>query len=366
MADQGVTRREFVQSGAMAAAALAVGGAGPRLARIEDMAEIKKTRSYNPDMEYRRLGKTNIWISAVCMGGHWKRIDTMLKGKQNAGYSQPDADEQTKFHENRYEVVSRCIDLGINLIDACTGGEVMAYAKALKGRREKMFLNYSWFEKEMRSEEWRKTDKLLEGLDSGLREAGLEYVDLWRVTCLEKGGNHTDGEVEQMMAALEKARKQGKCRFTGFSSHDRPWIKKMIEKYPEVVQVVVSPYTAGSRVLPKDSVFESVIKNDVGFLGIKPFASNSLFKGDSSLNSPTREEDDKLARMAIRYILCNPAISAPIPGLINTHQVENVAAAIKERRQLDGEEKAMLDRAGKEMWTKLPEDYQWLKEWDYV
>ena len=28
---------------------------------------------------------------------------------------------------------------------------------------------------------------------------------------------------------LETARKQGKCRFTGFSSHDRPWIKMMIE-----------------------------------------------------------------------------------------------------------------------------------------
>jgi aryl-alcohol dehydrogenase-like predicted oxidoreductase len=255
------------------------------------------------------------------MGGHWKRIDTMLKGQANAGYSQPTGDEQPRFNANRGEVVSRCIDLGINLIDACTGGEVMAYAKALKGRRDKMFLNYSWFEKEMRSAEWRKAEKLLQGLDEGLKEAGLEYVDLWRVTCLEKGGNHTEGELQELVGALDKARKQGKCRFTGVSSHDRPWLKKIIEKYPETIQVIVSPYTAGSRVLPKDSLFESVIKNDVGFLGIKPFGSNSLFKGDSALDSATREEDDKVARMAIRYILCNPAISAPIPGLINTHQV---------------------------------------------
>ena len=41
-----------------------------------------------------------------------------------------------------------------------------------------------------------------------------------------------------MMKALDKARQQGKCRFTGFSSHDRPHIKSMIEKYPDIVQVV--------------------------------------------------------------------------------------------------------------------------------
>ena len=30
-------------------------------------------------------------------------------------------------------------------------------------------------------------------------------------------------------------------------------------------------------------------KHDVGWFGIKPFASNSLFKGDSSPDSPTLE-----------------------------------------------------------------------------
>ena len=48
--------------------------------------------------------------------------------------------------------------------------------------------------------------------------------------------------------------------------------------------------------------------------------------------------------MALRIILCNPAITAPIPGLINAQQVDNVALAIKERRELDREEKAELDR----------------------
>jgi aryl-alcohol dehydrogenase-like predicted oxidoreductase len=69
--------------------------------------------------------------------------------------------------------------------------------------------------------------------------------------------------------------------------------------------------------------------------------------------------------MAIRYILCNPAVSAPIPGLINPHQVDNVAKAVTER-ELDKAEAKELEEAMDEAWAKLPADYQWLKDWEYV
>jgi hypothetical protein len=107
-------------------------------------------------------------------------------------------------------------------------------------------------------------------------------------------------------------------------------------------------------------------KHDVGWFGIKPFASNSLFKGDSSSGNPHAEEDNRLARLAIRYILCNPAITAPIPGLITVDQVDNMALAIMERRVLDTAEKAELDQAMERAWANLPDNYQWLKEWEYV
>ncbi len=70
--------------------------------------------------------------------------------------------------------------------------------------------------------------------------------------------------------------------------------------------------------------------------------------------------------MALRFILSNPAITAPIPGLISKHQVDNAVLAVKERRELDIDEQAYLDKIGEEMWARLPEDYQWLKEWEYV
>jgi aryl-alcohol dehydrogenase-like predicted oxidoreductase len=361
-----LTRRDFMRDGAVAAAGLAVGlgATGSKNAFADGV--IRKTRSYNPEMEYRRLGKTNIWVSAVCLGGHWKRVDKMVPGVFKSGsWLSADLDSDG-FKKNRRDVVSRCIEHGINYIDACTWEEVVAYSEALRGRRDAMYFGFSWFQEELRNANFRTVDALLGTLDKGMRQAKLDYVDVWRITMHEQSGQHSETEVDQMMGALEKARKQGKVRFTGLSSHDRPHIKWMIETYPTVLQVVVTPYTAKSKVLPKDSVFNAIIKNDVGFFGIKPFAGTSLFKGDSSPDSPTREEDDRLARLAIRYILNNPAIAAPIPGMINSHQVDNVAKAVKERRELDAAEAKELEQAMDEAWARLPADYQWLKDWEYV
>ena len=326
-----------------------VGAVGVGLGCSLSSAQTTQTRSYNPDMEYRRLGKTGLMVSAVCLGGHWKRVNVMNQD----------------FDGNRRDVVSRCIERGINYIDACSYHEVMAYSKALEGRREAVYLAASYYEHETRNPDYRTAPKLLESLDKILGDAGLEYTDLWRITCFEPGGNHTFNTSCEIVEALTQAKRQGKARHIGISSHDRRWLKMMIEQFPEI-EVVLFPYTSMSKKAPQDSLFDAVLKQDVGVFGIKPFASNSLFLGDSSPSSPQAMEDDRRARLAIRYILCNPAITAPIPGLISPHQVDNVARAVTERRELDVKEKAELDAYSERAWANLPSHYQWLNDWQYV
>ena len=358
MAAREVSRREFVRESALAAAAVAAGIS----ARA---AEPDKSRilSYNENMEYRRLGKTGWMVSAVCLGGHWKRVRTMVPDCNCDGWTGDVT--HPGFQKNRYEVVSRCIERGMNYIDACSPSEVKAYAKALEGRRDKMYLGFSWSDKELRNAQFRTATALLQAFEEGLREAKLDHVDLWRVTMDQDSHNHPRSVVEEMLQALETAKKQGKARAIGLSSHDRAHIKWMVETFPQI-EVVVTPYHARSMELPKDSLFEAVRKQDVGVFGIKPFASNSLFRGDSTLGSPHAEEDDRLAREAIRYILANPAVTAPIPGLVNVHQVDNVADAVRERRRLDRAEAQELDKAMERAWASLPPDYQFLKNWDTV
>lgn len=367
-----LTRRKFMRNGAMASAGLAAGIvplAAERLSAAQQ-AEISRTCSYNPQMEYRRLGKTGLWVSAVCLGGHWKRIDKIIGSVDSfascENMGNPSAQDMAAFDKNRHDVVSRCIELGINLVDFAGCVEPDAYARALKGRRDSMYTAWSLGAQEMRHPKHRKAKVLLDLFKAGLKHTGLEYADIWRVMMLERGSRHTEGEIEELIKALETACKQGLCRFTGISTHDRRWAKSLIETYPEIIQVLVTPYTADSKEMPRDSLFETLRKHDVGVLGIKPFASNSLFKGNGSPDSPHAAEDNRRARMAIRYILANPAITAPIPGLVSIQQVDNMAQAVRERRRLDRHEKVQLKQATDEMWAKLPEDYTWLKDWKYV
>lgn len=358
-----VTRRGFVAAGVLAGAAQAA----PKTVNRGQIL------NFNEKMEYRRLGKTGLMISAVCLGGHWKRIHTVVPSASPKSACCGDQDTANlgnpEFVRNRHEVVSRCIESGINYVDACSPQEILAYSKVLKGRRDKMYFGFSWHTREPRYPEWRSGKKLVEGLEGGLREAGLDYVDLWRIS-LPMTSIGDLGELRRVEEAtvegLELAKKQGKARFTGVSTHNRIWLNSLITEYPRQIEVVLFPYTADTKALPDDSVFDAIKEKDVGVFGIKPFADRALFKGDSSLQSPTAEQDDRLARLAIRNVLANPAITAPIPGLINLHQVDNVARAIAERRKLDAKERAELDRGAAGMWARLHSSHAWLRNWEYV
>jgi aryl-alcohol dehydrogenase-like predicted oxidoreductase len=244
----------------------------------------------------------------------------------------------------------------------------------------------------MRKSEWQTEAKLTEGFDDGLRQAKLDYVDLWRITCYwQPHTNHTEAHEEAICEALDKAKKAGKARFGGLSTHKHDWAIRMMERYRDSIDVVVVPYTAGSKnahqrvmpggdagwkaeagdVLPQDksmvSLIDAVKKNEVGWFGIKPFASGSVFRARGAVVDATKEADDLRARQTLRYVLCNDALTAPIPGLITTDQVANAAQAVRERREFDLAEQQQFDRMVDEMWASLPRNYEWLRrEWEWV
>ena len=355
-----LTRRRFVRDTATAAAAVAAGL--PRAAQSDAAAIL----NHNPDMEYRRCGRTELMISAVALGGHWKRVVQVIGGKEPSGWMTTKI-KRKDFQQNRHDVVTRCIQRGINYIDACCGEEILAYSRALQGRRDKMYLGYSWHAKESRYEKWRSLKKLQQGLDEGMKKAGLDYIDIWRITLLVDSSQHTPSELESVIAALDWAKQTGRARFTGLSSHEREHLTTLVDTYGDTLDVVLTPYTARTRTVEDSAgLWAAITKHDLGWFGIKPFASNSVFMGDSSPDSPHFEEDNRIARLALRYILCNPAITAPIPGLISVQQVDNAALAVKERRELDVAESEELARAMDRAWQGLPRGYNWLKNWETV
>jgi len=104
MADNRLTRRDFVRDTALATAGAALGLTATKTVRAGNPTgdDTSKIVSYNPEMEYRRCGKTDMMISAVCLGVHWNLIDRVLprkadgQGWLDVGAGVPEFDENRR------------------------------------------------------------------------------------------------------------------------------------------------------------------------------------------------------------------------------------------------------------------------------
>ena len=188
-------RRRLAAAGAALGLTATVHRAGRQSRQGRHQAKIL---NYNPQMEYRRCGKTELMISAVCMGGHWKRIDKVVgRAEQGQGLDRPrrwqpgireePPRRRQPLHRSRHQLHRRLREPGgaglqqgpqgpprqdvpglllVRGRDA-TWARVAAAAKAASRNRP---VDHA---------------KLKDSFDHGLKQAGLEYVDLWRITCHE-------------------------------------------------------------------------------------------------------------------------------------------------------------------------------------
>ena len=148
----------------------------------------------------RILGNTGIPVSIVGIGG-W-HIGAVKDDKEAVRILHTALDEGITFWDNAW--------------DYHDGRSETLMGKALKGRRDKVFLMTKNCERDYKGS--------LKDLDDSLRRLKTDRLDLWQFHELvydndpdwifDKGG---------MKAALE-AQKQGKVRFIGFTGHKIPSI----------------------------------------------------------------------------------------------------------------------------------------------
>ncbi|MHC4641374.1 MAG: aldo/keto reductase [Planctomycetota bacterium] len=342
-----------------------------------------KILNYNQNMHYRRLGKSGLMVSEVSLGGHWKN--------RNAGrYWDHFANEEVPgdVAKNRSDVISACIECGINYLDITTAAECLSYGVALKGRREKMYVGADIHNLGPRNSKLCTVESQSNNVESCLRMLQTDYLDIWRPQAKMDGSN-TDSEIEILIEAFQKLHKAGKVRHLGMSSHSRPWFEHVISKYPEF-EMFIFPCSAKTKVkgkLPTEgnveevnpghgsdqtqSIFQKVIQKDVGVVTIKPYFGGSLFKSAGKVKFPvmgvgSKDEND-IARLTLQCILANEAITATVPGLSSVYEVENAARASYTRPLgVTAAEKEWLMRITDEQWANLPPDYTWLRDWEVV
>ena len=379
-----LSRRDFMRTTSAAAAGTLAGALSANGQATEAQADTSRIVNYNEKMHYRRLGKTNLMLSEISLGGHWKN--------RNAGrYWDHFANEQVPpdVAKNRTDVVSACIDCGINYLDITTAAECLSYGAALKRKKKKMYVGADIHNLGPRKSSYCNVKDQRRNVETCLRYLQTDYLDIWRPQAKMDGSN-TDAEVESLIATFDKLHKEGKVRHLGMSSHSRPWIEHVLEKYPQF-EMVIFPCSAMTREKGKapvwsnvqevnpghnsdqtQSIFQTVAEKNVGVVTIKPFHGGSVFKSSIGkvkfpvMGVGSKKEND-LARLTLQCILANGAITASVPGLSTVYEVENAARASYTRPLgVSAADKQWLMQVTKERWANLPEEYEWLRDWEVV
>ncbi len=385
-----LSRRDFMRNTSLAAAGTIAGALARPGQAAAGTANEAKILNFHPKMQYRRLGKTNLMISEVSLGGHWKN--------RNAGrYWDSFANEEVPedVAKNRTDVVSACIDSGINYLDITTAAECLSYGVALKDRRGKMYVGADIHNLGPRGSDRCNVKDQTFNVETCLRLLKTDYLDIWRPQAKMSGqlGTsqlNTDAEVESLIETFQKLHKEGKVRHLGMSSHCRPWFEHVLGKYPQF-EMIIFPCSAKTKAKEKpptqdnvqeenpghgsdqtQSIFNLVKEKNVGIVTIKPYFGGSLFvESIGKVKFPvmgvgSKTEND-LARLTLQCILANPSITAAVPGLSTVYEVENAARASYTRQfGMAPADRQWLMEITEQQWANLPPNYAWLRDWEIV
>ena len=383
MKNDKLSRRDFMRNTSLVAAGTITGALAGEGQAVTGPVHTSKILNFHQKMTYRRLGKTNLMVSEVSLGGHWKNRNA---GRYWDSFSNEEVPDDVA--KNRTDVISASIDSGINYLDITTAAECLCYGVALKGRRDKMYVGADIHNLGPRGSDRCNVKYQTLNVDTCLRMLQTDYLDIWRPQA-KMGGSNTDPEVESLIETFEKLHKAGKIRHLGMSSHSRPWFEHVIGKYPEF-EMLIFPCSAKTKVKGQSPVegnveevnpghgsdqtqgiFKGVLEQDVGIVTIKPYFGGSLFESCGKVKFPvmgvgSKTEND-LARLTLQCILANPAITATVPGLSTVYEVENAARASYTRSLgMTAADKEWLMEITEHQWANLPPEYAWLRDWEIV
>ena len=320
-------------------------------------------------MNYRRLGRTGLKVSELALGS-W----TTYGGSVDDGVA--------------IGIVRRAFELGINLFDTADvyvrGAAETVLGKALRDLpREQVVIATK-----VMGRVWDgplgaglSRKHIFDALDQSLRRLGTDYVDLYQL-------HHPDAEtpIDETLRALDDVVRAGKARYIGCSNFHAYQVARALGR-SEVLGVArfdsVQPrYNLLFRQVERE-LLPLCREEGIGVIPYNPLAGGFLSGKHRRESGPTpgtrftlgtaasryqdrywheREFDTiealrplaaeagmSLTRLAVAWVLADPAITAPIVGASRPDQLDDVLPAAE--KPLDGGLKARLD--------EITREYRW-------
>jgi predicted aldo/keto reductase-like oxidoreductase len=297
-------RRTFLKRLSLAGAYLGIAGTGTSSASV-----VHATATAPMIKQYKRLGSTDIQFSDISFGGSGLQNDVKL--------------------------VEYALARGINYFDTAEsyrgGHSEETIGKALRGKRHKVYLTSKGaFEADSRQEEMMRT------LEGSLRRLQTDYIDVYF--------NHAVNDVRRLQNSefrifTERAKQQGKIRYTGLSGHGG----RLIECLDYAItsggfDVMLVAYNFG-----QDPSFLQRFTRSFDFIAVNPELPRVIRKAKGAgmgviamktlrgarLNNmePYQQDGATFAQAAFRWVLSNPHVDGLIVSMQSPSQVDEFVAA---------------------------------------
>jgi aryl-alcohol dehydrogenase-like predicted oxidoreductase len=289
-------------------------------------------------MEYRRMGRSGLKVSEICLG-------TMTFGH---GTDQEEADR----------IVDLAFDAGINFFDTANtyggGQSEIMLGKALRGRRREAVIATKFTNPTSTGPNDSGMSRLhiMQAIEESLQRLQTDYVDIYYVHHVDAGT-----PLEEMLRALDDLVRQGKVRYIGCSNYEAwrlmeaLWISdtKNLERficyqpqYSLVVRdieqelipvcqlkglgvVAWSPLAGGyltGKYQPGQRAVDGT-RSDEGWAYPQRYFAPNADETLSVLLEVSRELGFSPAQVALRWVLEQPAITSAIIGARNHEQARD-------------------------------------------
>lgn len=280
------SRRAFLAGGL----ALPAAGIAAVPSRMAMPASAALPQAAAPKLAYRTLGKTGLKVTSMGFG-------CMITSDPS--------------------VIERAAAMGITYFDSARGyqrgNNERMVGTALGAKRKDIVLS---------SKTQAKTGAdAIADLETSLKELGTDYLDIWYLHARSSPADITDDLVE----AQQKAKKEGKVRFVGVSTHagQSELMPYLVEKGNHDVILTAYNFTLDPGM---DAVIDQAAKAGVGIVAMKVMA------GGFRRSKPGEPLYDKLSKngamlAALKWALRNPNVGTTIPSITDMEQLEeNVKA----------------------------------------
>jgi predicted aldo/keto reductase-like oxidoreductase len=303
MSSSGLDRRSFLKNGLLGVAGFGALTAIPRpLTAAGQQFKAPKPEAKKDGYIYRTLGKTGITLPVVSMG-------VMNSDNEN--------------------LIRAVLDAGIVHLDTAygymRGRNEETIGRVLKGRPRDSYFIATKIPSESTAEPF------LQKLDTSLQRLGLDHVD---TLYLHGVGNRESVLADPMIKALGTAKKAGKIRFAGVSthSHEDEVIRAAIES--RFFDVVLAAYNfRKTNLIEFDKAIDEAAKAGVGIIAMKTLAGGFWDGRQRQQPIPSKP--------ALKWALSNPNVTTAIPGMTTFDQLETNLQVVKDVVLTDEERKEL-------------------------